>query len=257
MAHLFRVQHDDARETGDELTLGREDCKHVARVLRLAAGESIGVFDGRGSEWLAEIVDADRDAVRVRLGLQCTDVVEAPLEIVLIQGVCRPDRLDWLVAKATEVGVARIALCASERVEAPRVTDARLERWNRIAREACKQCGRRRVPEVAPPRTLDALGPGEGLDLLLDGSPGSRPLGELLAGPAPAAVRIAVGPESGFSAAEVERLEGAGWRRGSLGPRTLRTETAGPVAAALVLHAWADFGRSAGTGRVDSPGADS
>ncbi len=244
MAHLFRVQHDDARASGDELLLGREDSRHIAKVLRLGPGDPLGVFDGQGSEWSAEIVEAGKAGVRVRLGALRDDRVEAPLEILLVQGVCRPDRLDWLVAKATEVGVHRIQLVDTERVDAPRATDNRLERWRRIAREACKQCGRRSVPQVAPPVPLGDLEPSaEGaLDLILDGAPGAVPLAAILASEAPEGVRLAVGPESGFSEAERSALEQAGWRRASLGPRTLRTETAGPVAAALLLHVWGDFG---------------
>ncbi|ANM32068.1 hypothetical protein ABI59_04030 [Acidobacteria bacterium Mor1] len=226
------------------MTLGREDSRHIARVLRLGPGDPVGVFDGRGNEWAAEILEAGKDAVRVRLGEACSDPVEAPLEIDLIQGVCRPDRLDWLVAKATEVGIHRIQLVDTERADAPRVTDNRLERWRRIAREACKQCGRRRVPEVASPLRLKELGPSpeDTLDLVLDGGPGAVTLATILAAEAPGRVRLAVGPESGFSDAERAALEAAGWRRASLGPRTLRTETAGPVATALLLHAWGDFG---------------
>jgi 16S rRNA (uracil1498-N3)-methyltransferase len=131
-------------------------------------------------------------------------------------------------------------LIASERVEAPPPSPSRLSRYERIVMEACKQCGRR----VLPAMTLGALSPPDAgvLAILLAHGEGVAPLRAVLAGPKAAEVWLAVGPEGGFSDDEIEAAVASGWRRASLGPRVLRTETAGAIASALVLHTWGDLG---------------
>jgi len=158
----------------------------------------------------------------------------------LFQALARPEKIEWVLQKGTEVGVAEFRLVASERVEAPPPSLGRLDRYARIVMEACKQSGRRRLP----PLSLGALPtPPEGVvAIVLSPDRGVDPLGTVLAGTKPEDVWLAVGPEGGFSPAELDTLIGAGWRPASLGPRVLRTETAGVVAAAIVLHTWGDLG---------------
>lgn len=247
MARLWRAHHPGlAAEVGAEVELSREESHHVGRVLRLGPGERLSLFDGAGREWDAVIVPSPAPRVVVRLERERVDRVEAPLDVRLYQGLCRPDRMDWLVQKATEVGVAAIHPVATARAEAWRGSERRLERWRRIAVEAAKQSGRRRVPEITPCPDLPAAGPAGPLSLLLSPDPRSRPLGLALGQRSPGPVRVAVGPEGGFDAEELARWSDAGWLAASLGPRTLRAETAGIVAAALILHAWGDLGTQPG-----------
>ena len=227
---------------GDRLMLDQEESHHVARVLRLKAGDPVSVFDGRGGEWEATVDDASRGGVSVVVGRARTDEVEPGLRVVLHQAIVRPEKIEWVLQKGTEIGVAAFRLIASERVEAPPPSPSRLHRYRRILMEACKQSGRRLLPELE----LGALEapPGCVLAIVLAHGTGVPTLGALLANPAASEVWIAVGPEGGFSEAEIAAAVSRGWRAASLGPRVLRTETAGAVAGAIVLHRFADLGPS-------------
>jgi 16S rRNA (uracil1498-N3)-methyltransferase len=241
MARVWRAHHPGAAGSGTELALSRDEAHHVSRVLRLREGEPLAVFDGRGREWEGTLARVDRDTVRVRLGAERTSPVDPDLEVVLFQAVCRPERVEWLLEKGPEVGVAAVRLVRPARAEAPEPSPSRMARWRKVLLEACKQSGRRKVPELAGPDDLP-LPPLPGVvALVLDpGAPAS--FAAALEGPRPPALWLAVGPEGGWTRGDVALLEGAGWGRASLGPRVLRTETAGVVATALALHAWGDLG---------------
>ncbi len=241
MARRWRAWHAHGGPPGSDVRLGDDEAHHIVRVLRLRAGEPLAVFDGEGREWEGTIVEAQGGTVRVRLGEELRDTVEAPLPLTLVQGLSRPDRVEWVVEKATEVGVHAIVLASCARSDGPPPSPARLQRWHRIVLEAAKQSGRRRLPALPEPRPLGEATSGlQGTRIVLH--PGGVPLAAILEAPPPSSVALAVGPEGGFEDAEVEALRAAGWEAASLGPRVLRTETAGPVAAALVLHRWGDLG---------------
>jgi 16S rRNA (uracil1498-N3)-methyltransferase len=230
---------DDVR-----IVLDREESKHLIQVLRCRVGDAVGVFDGKGGEWHARVASIETRAVQLARGEPMQTVVEAPVVVRLYQGLCRGERMEWVVQKATEVGAVSIHPVPTARAETRPPDAKRLERWRRIAREACKQCGRRVLPIVEPVPALPEI-PGRGvLPLLLDPAPGCRPLGEILAGAdsPPAEVWLAVGPEGGFDPRETADLGERGWQATSLGPRTLRTETAGLLALALTLHRLGDLG---------------
>ena len=240
MPQRFRAYHAALPgSAGATVQLDPVESHHVARVLRRRPGERIDVFDGAGREWACVIEGGGQRGLVVRLVDEITHPVEAPLPVVLFQA-CRPERLDWVVQKATEVGVAEI-----RPLGAPGSGRAgeRLGRLGRIAVEACKQCGRRTLPRIEAASQLPPAPPGV-LALLLDERPDAPPIDGVLGERAPAAVWLAVGPEAGFPDEQVERALEAGFRRAGLGPRTLRTETAGIVAAAIVLHRLGDLGRS-------------
>jgi len=225
---------------GTRAVLDPEESHHVARVLRARAGETLAVFDGRGGEWSATVDAIAGERVTVLVGPPADGVVEPRLRVVLHQAIVRPEKLEWVLQKGTELGVAAFRLIETERGErAP--SAARLARYERIAMEACKQSGRRVVPAVDAAGRPQTPPPGV-LALALHTSPDAAPLAALLAGAPAKEVWIAIGPEGGFAPGEIAALVDAGWRPASLGPRTLRTETAGAVAAAIVLHAWGDLG---------------
>jgi 16S rRNA (uracil1498-N3)-methyltransferase len=223
-------------EQGCELTLPADAAHRIARVLRLRPGNQIGLFaDGR--EFVCELVETGRRA-RARV---LSEQPPAPSQrrLVLYAALVRPNRFEWLIEKVTEVGVAAIVPVVSERcaVRPEEIGAARLERWHRIAVEAAEQCGRRTVPAIAAPVPFpDALGRACGrIVLAWEG---------LRADPAPPALPFAaghdplslfIGPEGGWSEAEVERARAAGAALLGLGANVLRAETAAIVASALLL----------------------
>jgi 16S rRNA (uracil1498-N3)-methyltransferase len=246
MERQWRVHHPALPVEPDAtIELSPAESHHVHRVLRLRTGDGLWVFDGRGRERPGVIEGGGAGGVRVRLEEEVERQVEAPLEITLFQALCRPDRMEWVIQKATEIGVATVHPFPTERAEGRAPTAGRLERWRRIAIEACKQSGRCRIPGVEPLEGLPDPPPGR-TAILLDGGPRAGALGEVLSRSKLGGVWIAVGPESGFTADEVAHATEKGWQSARLGPRTLRTETAGLVAASIVLHRWGDLGPAAG-----------
>src|SRR5690606_17305584 len=221
---------------GTDVALDAERSHYVARVLRARPGSALVVFDGHGGEYDATVRAVSKHAVTLAVGSWRPDERESPLEVRLLQGVSRGERMDWVVQKATELGVARIMPVITEfsvvRLE-PERAGRRLAHWRKIAQGACEQCGRNRVPAIEPPASFAAL-VGEASDatriLLEPGAP--HTLAAIERGP----VELLIGPEGGLSAGEREQALAAGFRPCSLGPRVLRTETAA-VAALAVLQA--------------------
>jgi len=244
MARRWRVHHADLpASSGETFDLTEEESHHVRRVLRLQPGRRLAVFDGVGREWEATIEPSEGRRVRVTLETPVECAVESPLEVVICQGLCRSERMDWLVQKATEAGVAALLPFPTGGGRPRRVSEQRLSRWRRVAVEACKQSGRRSIPRIEPLVTLPPP-PDGALGLLLDPRPGTPSLAEVCDGvePVPRRVWLAVGPESGFEDGDCEAFRAAGWRPVGLGPRILRSETAGLLAASILLHRWGDLG---------------
>ena len=219
-----------------------EESHHARRVLRLRAGDRIAVFDGLGEEWEGRLIDDSEDRTGLRLEARIEGPIEAPLRVVLFQATSKPERLELVVQKACEIGVGAIHPLQAARGGGAGSAARRERRLHKIALEACKQSGRRVLPLLDPFEALPAVDDPSVIALLLDPESDSPPIGELLRGSRPAAVWIAVGPEGGFSAAEREQAVESGWTPVRLGPRTLRTETAGIVAATIVLHRLGDLG---------------
>lgn len=214
------------------LTLGEEESRHLARVRRLDAGDQVEVFDGRGCGWLAEVVEVARSQVVVRLGETVADRIPA-CELTLATAVPKGERFDWLIEKATEVGVARlIPLVAERSVVEPRAS--KLDRVRRAVIEAAKQCGRNRLMVVEPPRNWESVLRLESFDARLIAHPGGEPP---LCWPVRRATSaiLAIGPEGGFTDAEVEVARGVGWTTVSLGSTLLRIETAGVAGSSILL----------------------
>lgn len=243
-----RIYHPEISGSGETLALSREESHHAGRVLRLRAGDVVSVFDGKGREWSAVIVSINQGEAVVEVGDEIGGSTDPELSVLLCQGLCRHDRMEWVIQKGTEIGMSGLLPVTAGAIGNRTVTRKRLERWRRIALEACKQSGRRMVPNIREPGDLPVDAEGNALRLLLHPGPGSEPARSVMAGPVPSGVCIAVGPEGGFNEAEVKEYTGAGWVRISLGPRVLRTETAGLVGLSLVLNAWGDLGLETGSG---------
>ncbi|HMA10862.1 MAG TPA: 16S rRNA (uracil(1498)-N(3))-methyltransferase [Steroidobacteraceae bacterium] len=240
---LTRVFVDAPLTTGLAVDLPEGAARHVARVLRLAAGDALRVFNGRGGEFEATIDSIRRDAVAVRIGAHHPVERESGLDIVLLQGIARGEKMDLILQKATELGarafvpvmMARSTVRLDERTAL-----TRRQHWQAVVASACEQCGRNAVPAVAAPTPLQhCLRQAQGLRLLLAPGEDSLPLPTLLARAAPAgaplpAIALLVGPEGGFDAAETASALSAGFLPCRLGPRVLRTETAGLAALAAL-----------------------
>lgn len=218
---------------GAQALLGGDEAKHAAQVLRLRAGDRITVFDGRGRSAGAEILDVSKSELRLELG---QDVLAPKLEpeICLAQAVPKGKTMDLIVQKAVELGVSRIRPLITRNTvvqvdgdDAPRKS----AKWQRVALEACKQCGQDLLPEVLPVRDFASwVDDSEGdLKIIASLLPGVRSLREVLrmAGPgSPRRVTLLVGPEGDFSAAEGAAAMEAGFLPASLGSIVLRAETA-------------------------------
>jgi 16S rRNA (uracil1498-N3)-methyltransferase len=247
MKRSWRLHHADlTAESGEQLQLSPEEAHHARHVLRLKDGDRLRLFDGKGTECSAVVTAMLKSTVEVRLLERCTVCLEAPLVVEIFQGLCRQDRMELVIQKGTELGVAAIHPLFCERGDGRSLKPKSLERWKRIAIEAAKQCGRSVVPEIGASKELPEPEVDGPLPLLLTAGREATPLGEILAATAPRPVWLAVGPEPGFSDSEASSWAAAGWRRTGLGPRILRTETAGLAAAAIILHLWGDLGNSSG-----------
>jgi 16S rRNA (uracil1498-N3)-methyltransferase len=240
---LTRVFSDHPLGAHRELALGASAAAHVGRVLRLAVGAELTVFDGRGGEYPATIVESRGTVLRVRLGDHRPLERESPLEITLAQGLARGERMDWAVQKATELGVAVLAPLVTERSVVKldvRQAAKRREHWRGVAIAACEQCGRNRLPDVRAPAPFDEWlrTAGSGVRLLLDptASSGLRAIGK------PPALTLLVGPEGGLSPAERTLAIEAGFLPVRMGPRVLRTETAAIAAISALQALFADMG---------------
>jgi 16S rRNA (uracil1498-N3)-methyltransferase len=224
-----------------------EPHRHLSRVLRARAGDRVTLFDGRGGEADAEVVSIERDRTLLALGARRQIAAPAGPRIVLLQSLARGDRMDWIIQKTTELGVHEIVPVAAGRSVArlPAADAApRRARWEKIAQEAARQCGRADVPAIAEPRPLaEAIANPDGgvehdhLRLTLWEASRGRPLRAAVADPLPAIVTLLVGPEGGFSEEEVAAAAKSGFEIVGLGPRILRVETAAIVAVAVVQFA--------------------
>ncbi len=236
MARLFVSAEQLA---SDRATLGETAHRHLIKVLRLGPGATVWLFDGQGGEVEARIMGVGRDTVDVSLG-ERRRVQPAACTITLLQGVPRGDRMDLIVQKTTELGVARIVPVLSQHGMS-KPPPGRARRWQTIAEEAARQCGRADVPTVCEPASLAVALAGVDASaapcrfLLWEGEH-RQPLARALAS-RPSHVALLVGPEGGFAIAEVESCVQAGFLSVGLGPRILRTETAAIVAVALAQAA--------------------
>ena len=225
-----------------EMALPAAVAHHAERVLRLAVGEGVTLFDGRGGECDAVLVALGRQPL-ARLGPRRAVERESPLAITLVQALAAGDKMDWVVQKAVELGAVAIQPVAAERSVLKLSGDRAVKRvahWQQIAVSACEQSGRNRVPVVGEILSLAqylAL-PAEGVRLIL--APGAE--GALARKAAPRGpLAVLIGPEGGWSPAELSLADRAACEPLALGPRVLRTETAGLAALAAIHTLWGDF----------------
>ncbi len=233
---------------GRQLELDDRATAHLTRVLRRRVGDRITLFDGRGKEAEAELITVERRGLcRVEIRTVVRVSRESPLRIELIQAIARGEKMDWVVQKATELGVAAIRPVFTERGEVRAQGSALLrkqQRWQEIAMGACEQSGRNLLPMIHAPVALADLATDAATRLMLDPA-GATMLGSAVSGePGHAGsthVALAVGPEGGFGDQDRRLLQEAGFVAVMLGPRVLRTETAGLAAISVLQLLLGDF----------------
>lgn len=242
---LSRVYTSEKLQGRTFLQLSDDAHHYVSRVLRLKQGDPLVLFNGDGYDYRSELIRLDRRAAEIRINSRQAVENESPLHIHLVQSISRGERMDYTLRKAVELGVREITPVVSAHtvvhLKQERLQQ-RQQHWQSIIVSACEQSGRARLPELHAALPLD--------DWLSQASPGSRLVldpaadcglsGLELDGAAP--VCLLVGPEGGFSEEEVTRAITHGCRSIRLGPRTLRTETAGPAAIALLQGRFGDMG---------------
>ncbi|AMS15522.1 16S rRNA m(3)U-1498 methyltransferase [Pseudomonas sp. NFPP07] len=231
----------DAPLSLGEHELPEAQAHYIGRVLRMAEGDALQLFDGSGNEFRGTLLEVGKKRVVVRLDESFAGQVESPLQIHLGQGLSRGERMDWAIQKATELGVNEITPIFSERCEVrlkDERADKRLAHWRQVAVSACEQCGRSRVPVIHPPVLLADWIKQTQADLKLVLHPVAEPL---VSHAKPATLAFLIGPEGGLSDAEVDQAQDAGFLPARLGPRVLRTETAPVVALAVAQQLWGDF----------------
>jgi 16S rRNA (uracil1498-N3)-methyltransferase len=230
---------------GARLALPEHAAHHAREVLRLRSGAAVRVFDGRGAEFEAHLDEVSRRIVSARLGAAVSSRSESPLRIVLAVSPLKGDRMELVVQKATELGVAAIWPVVTFRTDAaarPALHGSRGERWERVASGAAEQCGRAVVPDLAPTTTLHEMvaRPFGGRRVVLLETPGHASLASLEVDPS-RELLLLVGPAGGFEPSEADALREAGFTPASLGPRILRAETAAVAAVAIAAALWGDL----------------
>ena len=240
---LNRVYCATPLTPAERVTLRGNAAGHISRVLRLRLGEQLTLFDGTGGEHSARIESAGGSTVTVTLLEHITVERESPLTLTLAQGISRGERMDWVVQKATELGVTRIVPLLTERSVVrldEKQARKKKEHWSGVCLAACEQCGRNRLPQLEDPQELSAFlaaDPGP-TKLLL--SPQGEPRLPALPKDAPA-VTVLIGPEGGLAPAEQQAALAAGFIPVRLGPRVLRTETAAVAALAVIQREFGDL----------------
>jgi 16S rRNA (uracil1498-N3)-methyltransferase len=239
---VSRVYVEQTLHSGSTIDLPEQTALHVARVLRARPGDALTLFNGDGSEFASEVEVVRGNKVSVRLGAAESRDRESPLQVTLVQSIARGDRMDFIVQKATELGVARIVPVVSQRsvvrLDAAQAA-SKTAHWQGVVTSSCEQCGRNQLPQLATPqRLVDYLAREEAAALRLVLEPDApRPsLGRI-----DGSVEILIGPEGGFTPDETEAIRLTRFVALPLGPRILRTETAAIAALSWLQTRYGDF----------------
>lgn len=237
-----RLHTEQRLREGAEVYVSGKRAHYLSRVLRIVSGQSLILFDGSGKDFMAEVVRPGKKEVVLQVGESCVARPESPLRISVVQAIGRGERMDWALQKCTEMGVSSFVPLVSERVEVrihPDKLERRMEHWRHVIISACEQSGRSVVPAIAAPCSLsDYLATSASSPRLVLDPEAEKPLAGVGYSEA---FEIIIGPEGGFSDAEFEAMKSRQVRPVSVGPRIMRTETAGAVAAAVLQALHGDF----------------
>ena len=235
----FRI-HPDHIQGQQAMIDDPQEVRHIRNVLRLGEGDPVILFDGEGKEYQASIVRVTQEKIILSLKPEAASVpMESPVRIILGVALLKAPKFDWLLQKVTELGVSEVVPFSSSHV-VPRwgegQTGNRRARWEKIAAEAAKQCGRAVIPQIHPLHSFGevlAFDWGQATKILLWEKEKAGSLGETVAHSSE--VVVLIGPEGGFSDEEARQAQAAGFQAVRLGPRILRAETAG-IAIVVLLQ---------------------
>ncbi len=234
---------DKSQITENSAKIIGSDVGHIARVLRMEPGDKLLLCDGEGFDYEATIKTMSKDEIEATILRSYPCQNEPETEVTLFQGLPKQGKMELIIEKCTELGITTIVPVQMMRSVVKLSKDQaekKVERWQKTAREAAKQCGRGRIPKVTMPVTIDALAAGDLPEFLLFPYEAERAssVREALTGNKTKTAGIFIGPEGGFAPEEVERLQAFGAHTVTLGPRILRTETAGLCALSVLLYEW-------------------
>lgn len=238
-----RIYTNQPLSTSQRLALGEAPSHHLSKVLRMQVGRELILFNGDGCEYPGVISDVSKKTVTVDIADAAEINRESPLMVELAIGISRGERFDWVLQKATELGVTRIIPLITERTEV-KISGERSEkirdRWQQILISACEQCQRNTLPELSEPVTLEDWLSEVNTDLRFVLH--HRDTQSLPTEATPQSVSLLIGPEGGLSDAEITQAKKADFNALTLGPRVFRTETAPMAALTLVQYLWGDLG---------------
>lgn len=231
---------------GRRMVITGKEAHHILDVMRLKVSDKVTTFDGSGKEYIGIIREADRKSLEVEIIETRAACPKEHIKITLIQALTKKEKIDYIIEKATELGVSRVVPVFTERtipVWDDEKRRAHVERWRKTAREAAKQCGRSDVPEIAEIEDFSSAAakmPGEDLRLIAVLSEETVPIADAVAGCKPKGIVIAIGPEGDFTLQETEAAKKGGFKPVSLGPRVLKSDTAGLAAIAILNYEFED-----------------
>jgi 16S rRNA (uracil1498-N3)-methyltransferase len=240
---ISRIHTDNELAEGETIVLGESQSHYLKNVLRLKPGAAVRLFNGLDGLDHCAHIEFEGKSVLAAIGPALPAAAESPLHSQVIQALARPDHVDWMLQKATELGVHRVLLFNAARTQTP-LKETRLgkklDHWRAVVTNACEQCGRARLPriEFVPDLGAALAATIPGYRILLDA--GGSPLPSLLRAPA-GGVAILLGPEGGLDAVEIQSARESGFASASLGPRVLRTETAAATALAIAQSCIGDM----------------
>ncbi len=248
--HRFFVSADNIQ--GDIAYIDKQEARHMKKVLRLKAGDKVILFDGNGQEYQALLMEDTNNGLLAKITEMSVKEDSPEISLYLVQGIAKGDKMDNIIQKATEIGVAVIYPLLSEHTIVRLQGDNAVKkviRWQHIAREACKQCRRNVVPMVKPIMEMNSIYKeiGDLPAIMLYENEKNNGLRQVLHNIKNQAhtngkLLLIVGPEGGFSDAEVKDADKQGVNIASLGPRILRTETAGIVASSIIMYEYGLLG---------------
>lgn len=241
---------DQSNINTDSIKITGDDVNHIKRVLRLRAGDKIVICDGAGIDYFTEIKEVEENSVSTMILSKQHSSTEPPVGITLFQGIPKSDKMDYIIQKSVELGISRIIPVSTERtvVKLDSRKDAvnKTTRWQRIAFEAAKQCNRGIIPKVELPVGFDeclSLMAGVDLAIIPYEKEAENSLRNYLRSGSIKKAGMLIGPEGGFTEKEVQKAASAGIKPVTLGPRILRTETAGIAVLSILMYELGDVGR--------------
>lgn len=241
-----RIYQNIELKTGAVVNLSADAANHLTRVLRLPLDAEIKIFNGQGGEYAARIISITKQQTQIKINKYLAIDNESPLEINLAQALVRGEKMDYIIQKAVELGVAKIMPVLTERCEiklSAERTGKRLQHWQAIIINACEQCGRNCVPTIAEPVTLAEflVQQKTGRRLVLDPTATTKIRDIFQTKPLDEVVTLLIGPEGGLSNDEIKTAKQQGFAGVNLGPRILRTETAGLAAISALQNCLGDL----------------